>query len=1076
MAIIAPAALVVIVVVSPLAAGGAAPPSPAIGMPGCDTTCGNISVPYPFGMGPARCYHSPGFNLTCDNTITPPRLLLGGGGILQVEGFILEMSMVLVRRTPGDIRVDADDGSGSLFAAGLGNADEGAYIMLPDVWNELVLLGCNVRATLLVSSGGDSGNGTVVSACSSLCGEKGHGPLRDVPSSLESSMLCTGEGCCQAPIVAVKAAAVSGSSYSVQIEWFGRNNRSADEERMPTRVFVANKGWFENKKVSRQLLYPKRSPAKDVATGVPIWLSWEFGQDPSRNHRHSNISSSSTVRCDDDLTQVGYTCYCKQGYQGNPYIPDGCQDINECELPEDYCPGGVCTNTIGSFDCGCPPGTHGNNSTPGGCVPFISEADRCSPSCGEVHVHYPFGVGPSHCYRPGFNLTCDYPGSGKPPRLLLDSYGAFQIQEISIQNSTLRVTSSVATIEAETINPYSFHFNNYFSEGGDALFSLSTRNELVLSGCNVQATLLGPGDDPTIVSGCATFCSDSDMNAGRVPIASHASDKKSCYGMGCCRAPISTSIDGMPDMLSFKFADPNSVQNNSQPPYALIAEEGWFDNRLISDQQIHAHKSKLRFKPNVPIILQWEVLHPSGLPNANMKSLQKCPTEVAANICKSTNSHCKPGNRGYSCRCREGYHGNPYAPKGCKGGPVTLKGISVIIGVSCGMGLVILVLASLFVSKKLKHRRTHMLKRKFFEQNHGQLLEQLVSQRAGIAEQMIITLEELNKATHNFDKDLVVGGGGHGTVYKGILSNQHIVAIKKPKKVIPKEIDEFINEVAILSQINHKNVVKLYGCCLETEVPMLVYEFISNGTLYDHLHVEGPISLSWNNRLRIATETAKSLAYLHSTAAIPIIHRDVKSANILLDDTLVAKVADFGASRYIPMEKSGLTTRAQGTRGYWDPMYFYTGRLTEKSDVYSFGVVLVELLTRKKPFSYLSSDDESLIVHFVTLFLEGNLLQILDPQVIQEGGKEVQEVAAIATSCVKLSGEGRPTMRQVELTLEGLRASEEHVLDKVVAKKVYNNNIKVGVQSNTLVRKGNEGSTRRYSMEEEFILSASYPW
>ncbi|XP_044392257.1 wall-associated receptor kinase 3-like [Triticum aestivum] len=328
-----------------------------------------------------------------------------------------------------------------------------------------------------------------------------------------------------------------------------------------------------------------------------------------------------------------------------------------------------------------------------------------------------------------------------------------------------------------------------------------------------------------------------------------------------------------------------------------------------------------------------------------------------------------------------------------------------------------------------------MLKQKFIEQNHGQLLEQLVSQRTGIAEQMIITLEELNKATRNFDKDLVVGGGGHGTVYKGILSNQHIVAIKKPKKVLSREIDEFINEVAILSQINHKNVLKLYGFCLETEVPMLVYEFISNGTLYDYLHVEGPISLSWNNRLRIATETAKSLAYLHTTVAVPIIHRDVKSANILLDDTLTVKVADFGASRYIPMEKSGLTTRAQGTRGYWDPMYFYTGRLTAKR----------------------------------------NLLQILDPQVIEEGGKEVQEVAAIATACVKLSGEDRPTMRQVELMLEGICASEEHILDKVVAKKVYKNGIEVGVQSNKLVRKVNEGSTRRYSMEEEFILSASYP-
>ncbi|KAF7067390.1 hypothetical protein CFC21_073293 [Triticum aestivum] len=1058
-----------------LAAGGAAasPPAPApMGMPGCHTICGNISVPYPFGMGPARCYW-PGFNLTCDNTTTPPRLLLGGeGGILQVQYFSLFESSVLVKRTPGDVKIDRD-GNGSIFSGG---PDHGTYkIMISDDWsgggNELVVLGCNVRATL------KHGNATV-SACSTLCGDdQPPEPMWSVPSRLESSMVCTGLGCCQAAIVAAAAAI---GEVRVQLEWFGRN-RSADEERMPTRMFVAKEGWFEKKHVSEPLLLQKPSAMGamgiPVDYGVPVWLSWEVDTNISSSHGHGHVV------CDQG-TRGGYACRCDIYYEGNPYIPDGCQDIDECEF-HPCLDDGVCTNKDGGFDCGCPPGTHGNNSVPGGCTPFVSitqaEGDMCGRKCGDVDVLYPFGIGPSHCYRPGFNLTCDYP-SGKLPRLLLDRFGIFQVQEISLPDTTLRVTSSFAVIEANSKNDFGFDFNNYFTSRGDVLYSLSTRNELILSGCNVQATLHGLDNDASIISGCTSFCSESDVSAGRVPIARN----KNCYGMGCCQARISEPLDGgMPGMLSLKFADMNNFPDNmSRPPYALIAEEGWFDNRLVSDQQTRALQNKLRFAPKVRIVVDWKVLPSESVglhdlrDHAKSSSGLNCTMDVAANICKSKHSRCIPAgtNTGYSCQCWEGYQGNPYEPHGCKGDHISSKGIfAAIIGVSCGTGLVILILSSYIVSKKVKHRRAQVLKHKFFKQNHGQLLQQLVAQSVGIAESMIITLEELEKATHNFDNDLVIGGGGHGTVYKGILSNQRIVAIKKPKKVVQKEIDEFINEVVILSQINHRNVVKLFGCCLETEVPMLVYDFISNGTLYEHLHVEGPRSLSWGDRLRIAIETSKSLAYLHSAAAIPIIHRDVKSANILLDDTLTAKVADFGASRYIPMEKSGLETRAQGTRGYWDPMYFYTGRLTEKSDVYSFGVVLVELLTRQKPSSYLSSNDESLVVHFVTLFAEGNLPHILDPQVIEEGGKEVEEVAAIAIACVKLSGEDRPTMRQVELTLEGVRTSEGHVLHNAVAKEAHSNDIEVGVQSNKSVRKDNEGSTRQYSMEEEFILSASCP-
>lgn len=336
-------------------------------------------------------------------------------------------------------------------------------------------------------------------------------------------------------------------------------------------------------------------------------------------------------------------------------------------------------------------------------------------------------------------------------------------------------------------------------------------------------------------------------------------------------------------------------------------------------------------------------------------------------------------------------------------------GLSVGLGVGGSTSLLLLALGGPFIMRKIKLRKVKKMRRKFFKENHGLLLQQLISRNTDIGHRMIITLRDIEKATDNFDRARIVGGGGHGVVFKGILDLQ-VVAIKKSKIVVQREINEFINEVAVLSQVNHRNVVKLLGCCLETKVPLLVYEFISNGTLYNHLHIEGPVSLSWDDRLRISMEVAKALSYLHSSASMPIFHRDSKSSNILLNDALTAKVSDFGASRYIPMDQTGVVTAVQGTFGYLDPMYYYTGRLTDKSDVFSFGVVLVELLTRKKPNDYQSVDGGSLVSHFISLLIEGKLVDIVDPQILEEEeDKEVQEVATLAALCTKLKGEDRPT-------------------------------------------------------------------
>ncbi|CAO2201893.1 unnamed protein product [Urochloa humidicola] len=392
---------------------------------------------------------------------------------------------------------------------------------------------------------------------------------------------------------------------------------------------------------------------------------------------------------------------------------------------------------------------------------------------------------------------------------------------------------------------------------------------------------------------------------------------------------------------------------------------------------------------------------------------------------------------GYWCLCPEGTVGNPYHPDGCVKPRDPNTGLIIGLGVGSGAMLLLLVLSIAFMIHRIMTRKKRMRQR-FFKQNRGQLLQQLVCQRADISERMILNLDELEKATNNFDKDRELGGGGHGTVYKGILSSLHVVAIKKSKIVIQREIDEFINEVVILSQINHRNIVKLHGCCLETEVPLLIYEFISNGTLYNHLHVQDVISLPWKDRVSIAVETARALAYLHSLISKPIIHRDIKSPNILLDDNLTVKLSDFGASRYIPIDQTGLDTTVQGTFGYLDPMYHSTGHLTEKSDVYSFSVILIELLTRQKPVTYRSPEGHGLVNHFSTLLSEGNLVCILDPQVLKEAGGEVIDIALLAAMCVKPISEERPTMRLLEMTLESIHAAKEYASSDITEESEEN--------------------------------------
>nr|XP_040252131.1 wall-associated receptor kinase 3-like [Aegilops tauschii subsp. strangulata] len=482
--------------------------------------------------------------------------------------------------------------------------------------------------------------------------------------------------------------------------------------------------------------------------------------------------------------------------------------------------------------------------------------------------------------------------------------------------------------------------------------------------------------------------------------------------------------------------------------------------------------------------LQWVV--------ANI-TCQEAHQHIFTYACVSPNSECLYVNStvvGYSCKCNDGHAGNPYVtgPDGCKCNDGLCKGVcrstdgsytcaGIAIGLGIGFGILLLGLSAMFILRRWRRGVQKRLRMKYFTKNHGLLLEQLISSNEDASERTkIFSLEELEQATNNFDLTRILGRGGHGMVYKGILSDQRLVAIKKSKVIEQGEIDQFINEVAILSQINHRNIVKLYGCCLETEVPLLVYDFVPNGSLFEILH-SGPsnTSLSWDGCLRIAAQAAGALCYLHSAASISVFHRDVKSSNILLDANYTAKVSDFGASRLVHIDQTHVTTGIQGTFGYLDPEYFRTGQLNEKSDVYSFGVVLLELLLRKKPvFTSESGSAQSLSSYFLGEMQERPVKEIVAAQVREEATEEeIISVASLAEMCLRLQGDYRPTMKEVEMSLQLLHT--KRLLSSHVTPENGRAEASAPSHSGNEINPAPAHSQRCYSLEQEFLSSASLP-
>ncbi|KAK3132495.1 hypothetical protein QOZ80_6AG0522860 [Eleusine coracana subsp. coracana] len=281
-----------------------------------------------------------------------------------------------------------------------------------------------------------------------------------------------------------------------------------------------------------------------------------------------------------------------------------------------------------------------------------------------------------------------------------------------------------------------------------------------------------------------------------------------------------------------------------------------------------------------------------------------------------------------------------------------------------------------------------------------------------------LTVQQILKATQNFSPSFKLGEGGFGMVYRAVLSDGQVVAVKRAKKdQFAGPRDEFSNEVELLAKIDHRNLVRLLGFTDKGNERIIITEYVPNGTLREHLDGQHGRVLDFNQRLEIAIDVAHALTYLHLYAEKTIIHRDVKSSNILLTDSYRAKVSDFGFARSGPSdtEKTHISTKVKGTAGYLDPEYLRTYQLTPKSDVFSFGILLVEIISARRPVELKRTPEERITIRWTfKKFNEGNRREILDPLLEDPVDDEVLEkLLSLAFQCAAPTREDRPTMKEV---------------------------------------------------------------